>query len=181
MCRYVNKVAELRGGVRYKGQSLKQVLENLDADDIARQNGVVTAKTASRWKPLRDSTRLLHCMFAGGEELLSLFREMGVSMTRYVCCVRLRVHHILYMYVVCNECVHVCRQELDDPSLKTKRDLYWIKIAAIFNDKSKHNYEYIDTGEELVDSFAAGTCSPKFRCFFPVHKLFANYTALRCE
>ena len=82
---YVNKVAQLRG-VRYKGQSLKQVLSNLDVDDVARQNGTVTTKNGSRvrWQPLRDTTRLLHCMFAGGEQLLYLFKEMGVSMTRYV-------------------------------------------------------------------------------------------------
>ena len=93
-------------------------------------------------------------MFAGGEQLLCLFKEMGVSMTR---------------------------QELDDPSLRTKRDCYWSKIATIFNDESAHNYDHIDTGQELVDSFAGDTCSPKFRCYFPVHRLFANYTSLRSQ
>ena len=31
----------------------------------------------------------------------------------------------------------------------------------------------------LLDSFAGDTFSPKFRCYFPVHRLFANYTSLR--
>ena len=73
----------------------------------------------------------------------------------------------------------VCRQELDDPSIKTKRNCYWNQITAIFNDEGEHDYDHIDTGHAVVDSFAGDTCSPKFRCYFPVHRLFANFTSLR--
>ena len=39
----------------------------------------------------------------------------------------------------------------------------------------------MDTGDDLVDSFAGIHCSPKFRVKFPVHRLFENYTKLRSD
>ena len=79
--RYINKVAEMRG-VRYKGLNLRKVLDRLMVDDFTRENQIEKPKNAPRWVAFKDTTRLLHCMFAGGDDLLNLFREMGTSMNR---------------------------------------------------------------------------------------------------
>ena len=71
------------------------------------------------------------------------------------------------------------RHEIDDPSIKSKRDLYWAKIAKEFNDPAIHNDDFVDTGDDMVDSFCAPHCIPKFRAAMPVHKMFNNYTTLR--
>lgn len=71
------------------------------------------------------------------------------------------------------------RHELDDPSIKSKRDTYWESICQIFNDETAHAYDNVDTGNAVVDSFTSCHCTPKFRCAFPVHKLFANYNSLK--
>ena len=71
------------------------------------------------------------------------------------------------------------RHELDDPSIKSKRDTHWESICQIFNDKTAHAYDNVDTGNAVVDSFTSCHCIPKFRCAFPVHKLFSNYNALK--
>ena len=87
--KYINEVAKLRG-VRHKGLNLKQILGRLEVDDYMREKHI-SEKQSSRWVSFKDTTRLLHCMFAGGDELLNLFREMGTSMTRCVCALHMCV------------------------------------------------------------------------------------------
>lgn len=82
--KYINEVAKLRG-VRHKGLNLKQILDRLDVDDYMREKNIRPEKQSTRWVAFKDTTRLLHCMFAGDDELLNLFREMGTSMTRCAC------------------------------------------------------------------------------------------------
>ena len=106
MYRYVVAVAKARGVV-YKGLSTKKVLAKLDVYEYKKVNklNVVGTSKSKRWVPLEDTTRLLHCMFAGGDELITLFSEMDTTMTR---------------------------QELDDPSIKNKRDVYWKTICEVY-------------------------------------------------
>ena len=109
--RYVLTVAKARGVV-WKGLSTEKILARLDLAEYMEANGQVMFvslfarrlqlnqsiltqtkkqnknKKTTRWVPLRDTTRLLHCMFAGGDELITMFSEMGTPMTRFA--VRMR-------------------------------------------------------------------------------------------
>jgi len=97
MTKYIHKVAELKT-VRWKGLNLVQILSRLDVDEYLVATGQKEeVKKTPRWVPFKDTTRLLHCMFGGEQELIVLFKEMGTSLSRH---------------------------ELDDPAITSKRDIY---------------------------------------------------------
>ena len=129
--------------------NIKKVLARLETEDFKRKNGSTELSVSVfdmntpignhthiptyvqqadgkqvRWVPFKDMTRLLHIMFCtDDDELLQLFREMGTPLTRLV----------LHLYVdIFFAFISVsCREEVDDPMIKSKKDLYWQKIEKV--------------------------------------------------